>query len=152
MLIVTSLAYSLAKAEDADQKSDTIPSQEVVVIDKQFGLFSITDEGIKFTSAATVPLVEKQAYGWRLRVNTKQSQISVREEFELPVAPKTWGNIPDNAISNDRKTSTQKIALTPDRGYIENVWEVAPGDPVGNYVIRVFIDDKLAAKFEFKVK
>jgi hypothetical protein len=126
--------------------------QEVVVIGKQFGLFARTGEGVRFTPSTTVPLIENQSYGWGLRVDTKRSPLSVREELELPAAPKTWGpDVPGRTISEDGKTSSSTRSLTPDEGYLGYAWNVEIGDPEGNHVIRVFINDKFAAEFKFMV-
>jgi hypothetical protein len=37
------------------------------------------------------------------------------------------------------------------RGVIGHAWSVAPGDPAGRYVIRVFVEGRLAATFRFDV-
>jgi len=127
-------------------------SQPVVVLDKQFGLFSITNEHIRFVPSSSVPLIEDQVYGWRLRVNTERNVILVRDELELPLAPTTWGDaVAGRTISEDGRTSIMTRSLTPDEGYIFNMWTIAHGDPLGGHVVRVFIDDKPVATFHFTV-
>ena len=154
-LILTLFAVVIhSVAAESTPSISTQNSPEIEVIDKQFGLLQETDKGRILTPAATVPLIEDQAYGWRMKVKSEQTTLVVREELELPVAPKTWGD-PDPArvISDDGKTCVTTRSLTPDvEGCIQNVWFVAPDDPAGTYVIRVFIDSKLAATFEFIVQ
>ena len=126
------------------------------VVRAEFGLFNLPDSGKPaFVATRRVPLVPGQIYGWVVTVKPTQGEVTWREEFTLPGKPATWGGSDPNAsqtISSDRKTSVKEGKVVPDRGVIANTWTVAPGDPQGRYVIRVFIGNRLARTFEFDVK
>jgi len=128
----------------------------MAVVRAEFGLFNLPGSGKPaFVATRKVPLVPGQIYGWVVTVNPTQEEVSWREEFTLPGKPVTWGGPDPNAsqtISSDRKTSVKEGKVVPDRGVIANTWTVAPGDPQGRYVIRVFIGNRLARTFEFDVK
>lgn len=127
-----------------------------IVMSSEFGLFNLSDPSKpSFVPSASVPLVPGQAYGWFIRVRTDKAKIKWREEFTLPVKPTTWGAaepVGTRSISNDGQTSVTEREVSPDKGLIFNSWSVAPGDPKGKYMIRVFIDGSLAKAFEFEVK
>ncbi|QEI06706.1 hypothetical protein FXN63_13345 [Pigmentiphaga aceris] len=131
-----------------------IPTIEVVRT--EFGLFFPPGSTKKkFVSARTVPLVENQMYGWRVYLKPGVGKVRWREEFVLPVAPSTWGgSLPGvtQDVSSDGRTSIKEGTVSGQQGVIWNVWSVAPGDPTGKYVIRVFVEDKLVKTFEFNVE
>jgi len=120
----------------------------------QFGLFSIDDGKATFSPSKSVPLSTEQAYGWVVKLRTKQDKVKWREEFTLPAAPAIWGNTPASfrEISTDRKTSILEKEVSPDNGTIFNAWSVAPGDPTGRYTIRLTIEDADPIVFEFEVR
>lgn len=122
----------------------------------EFGLFNISDPSKpSFVPSAFVPLVPDQAYGWVIHVRTDKAKIKWREEFTLPVKPTTWGAVEpvgERSVSNDGRTSVTEREVIPDQGVIFNSWSVAPGDPKGSYIIRVFIEGSLAKTFKFEVK
>jgi hypothetical protein len=122
----------------------------------EFGLFNLSDpSNLRFAPSTSVPLVPGQAYGWIIRVRTEKAKIKWREEFTLPVKPRTWGvdeSVGTRSVSNDGRTSVTMREVSPDRGLIFNSWSVAPGDPKGRYSIRVFVEGYLAKAFEFEVQ
>jgi len=126
------------------------------VVSSDFGLFYPPDsEKLVFLPSRTVPLVPDQAYGWIIHLRTDKPKITWREEFVLPAKPATWGySEPADTrhISADGRTTITERTVTPEDGVISHVWTVAPGDPEGRYVIRVFVENSLAATFGFDVK
>jgi hypothetical protein len=150
-LVLTSPA---ALAALPDKVTQTSAATEV--IGGNFGLFNLSDPSKPaFVPATVVPLAPNQAYGWIIRLRTDKSKIKWREEFTLPVKPATWGDaepLGTRSVSNDGRTSVTEREVSPERGVIFNSWAVAPGDPKGRYVIRVFVEGSLAKTFEFKVR
>jgi hypothetical protein len=130
--------------------------RDIEVIRAEFGLFNPPETGKPpFVPSKTVPLTENQAYGWVILLKTTKARIKWREEFMLPSPPATWGSgelQSRQSISEDRRVSVIEREVEPDEGMIFNVWDVAPGDPAGRYVIRVIIDDTLERVFEFDVQ
>lgn len=156
VILLTCLVLTSPTALSAlpDKAAQTSAATEV--IGGNFGLFNFSDPSKPaFVPAIVVPLVPNQAYGWIIRLRTDKSKIKWREEFTLPVKPATWGDaepLGTRSVSNDGRTSVTEREVSPERGVIFNSWTVAPGDPKGRYVIRVFVEDSLAKTFEFEVR
>jgi len=123
------------------------------VLHADFGLFNAPESGRPlFVPAKVVPLTPYQGYGWIMRIRTDKPRIRWREEFTLPAKPDTWGDpepLGSRSVSTDGRVSITEREVSPDRGIIFNSWAVAPGDPKGRYVIRVFVEGFLARVFEF---
>ncbi len=126
------------------------------VISADFGVFNQPSSGKPaFVATTVVPLIPDQGYGWIVHLRTEKSKIRWREEFVLPVKPDTWGEqepIGTRSVSTDGRISITERVVSPDRGLIFNAWSVAPGDPKGKYLIRVFVEGALVKAFEFEVK
>ena len=131
---------------------EILAASDIAIRRAEFGIFKNSTVGAKFTVSRTVPLIVGQAYGWRIFLKTAKTSVHFREEFELPLAPETWGDPAGQSISTDRKLSVLERDVPATNGFIENMWSVAPGDPCGRYAIRVFIGESLAATFQFDVE
>ena len=157
ILLLVFCAVSLSGAAFAiasNQPVGVVTAPEV--IRAGFGLFNPPNSGKPiFVPAKVVPLIPNQGYGWVILLRTDKPKIKWREEFTLPAKPNTWGDpesVGSRSVSTDGRVSTTEREVSPDRGMIFNTWAVAPGDPKGRYVIRVFIEGSLAAVFEFDVQ
>ena len=141
-------------ASPSNRTDSTSNAYEVVRAD--FGLFNPPESGRPlFVPAKVVPLTPNQGYGWIMLLRTDKPKIKWREEFALPVKPDTWGDpepLGSRSVSTDGRVSITEREVSPDRGIILNSWAVAPGDPKGRYVIRVFVEGSLARVFEFDVQ
>lgn len=126
------------------------------IVRAEFGIFNQANSGKPtFAPTTTVPLTPNQGYGWIMVLRTTKPKIKWREEFTLPVKPDTWGDpepLGTRSVSTDGRTSVTEREVSPERGLIFNMWTVAPGDPKGRYVIRVFVEGSLAKVFEFDVQ
>ncbi|WP_146076095.1 hypothetical protein [Caldimonas caldifontis] len=126
------------------------------VVRAEFGIFNQPNSGKPaFVPATVVPLTPNQGYGWIMLLRTTKPKIRWREEFTLPAKPNTWGDpepLGTRSVSTDGRTSVTEREVSPDRGLIFNTWAVAPGDPKGRYVIRVFVEGSLVKVFEFDVQ
>jgi hypothetical protein len=68
------------------------------------------------------------------------------------VAPKTWGElVKGQTISRDGRTCVTEKTEVPKDGWIENTWPELGGDPLGDYLMTVYVDGKLARTFTFTV-
>ena len=165
--LVSGLALALAftlvpatgtvAAATASPDTATPAAAQPEVLDSAFGLFSLGGDGSPpFKPAAVVPLVEGQAYGWIIKLRTDSKQVRWREEFTLPAAPEAWNGATEagvkHTLSADSRVSVMERAVEPSGGLIFNSWSVAKGDPAGKYRIRVFVEGRLAASFEFDVR
>jgi|HubBroStandDraft_6_1064221.scaffolds.fasta_scaffold889084_2 hypothetical protein len=134
-------------------QTQLVAASEVEIDRAEFGLFKDATRQADFTQTDVVPLVIGQFYGWRIFLKTSDKTVRVREEFELPTAPKTWGNAtPGQTVSPDRTISTIDRYEPVVGGLIERRWGVAQGDPAGAYTIRVVVEGSPAVTFQFTVK
>jgi len=104
-----------------------------------------------------VPLVPGSVcYGWRIKVSSSIKLVALREEFTLPAEPIWWSGENDefttNRVIDKRRTSVTNEFITPDEGWVENIWCVVEGDPEGNYFMKVYFNDQFIKKFEFEVR
>ena len=128
----------------------------VEVLGAEFGLFNPPEPGKPlFVPTNRVPLIPDQAYGWVVTIRTNHEQVHWREEFTLPAEPRSWGDPDENGtqhVSLDHRTSVMEADAPIESGLISNQWAVVPGDPMGRYVIRVYVEGKLVRTFEFDVR
>jgi hypothetical protein len=120
-----------------------------------FGIIEINHNGeAEFVVTDRVPLIEGQFYGWVIKVGPQFAKVKWKEVFELPQAPQSWGPEETSGglvISRDRKVSVTEEEVFVEDGYIANYWNVVAGDPPGDYVMRVYVNDHLVETFRFKV-
>jgi len=120
-----------------------------------FGIIHLDEKGEKvFKPTNIVPLVVGQSYGWIISINPEREKVRWKEVFELPSSPDTWGSgeaSGEYVISEDRTVSVTEKEVSVRDGHIQNLWSVAQGDPSGDYVIKVYVDDILRSTFNFKV-
>jgi hypothetical protein len=120
-----------------------------------FGIIEININGeAEFVVTDRVPLIEGQFYGWVIKVGPQFAKVKWKEVFELPQAPQSWGaeeTSGDLVISEDRKVSVTEEEVFVEDGYIANYWNVVAGDPPGDYIMSVYVNDRLVETFRFKV-
>ena len=123
-----------------------VHGQETARFDIDRALFIVATKGLhgKWTARETdrVPLRPRDAcYGWRLHVSGNPlSELAWRAEFTLPAIP---GKDPTLLVTRKRER--------PQNGWIGHTWCVTKGDPAGEHVIRVYVQDSLARAFTFFV-
>ncbi len=154
---LSAIAFTLALALPAVSlaQSPAPSSAPAEIVNSAFGLFQVdANSQASFHATSVVPLIEKQSYGWVMRVKTDKATVHYREEFTLPAAPKTWGteSSPDIRVRGDQLTSVTERDVEPKNGVILNVWNVAAGDPSGHYVIKVTVDGAAVRQFDFDVR
>ncbi len=136
--------------------SNRDPLGEIEIVRSDFGLFSPPQSGKPaFQASRKVPLQEKQGYGWFVELKTTKPRIKWREELVVPTPPATWGiqgSTAQHSVSDDGRTLTTEREVVPNRGIIYNVWSVAPGDPKGPHVVRVYVEGKLVRTFDFETE
>jgi hypothetical protein len=144
------------QAGGAAATADAKAPAQVEVISAQFGVFGADGTGRRILlETARFPAVISAPYGWYIIFKTDKPTVVWREEFELPVAPPTWG--PGEAmgiytISPDRKTAVTERIIPTRLGFVANEWRYAPGDPIGAHAMRVYIDGQLIREFKFDIE
>jgi hypothetical protein len=129
---------------------------DVEVVAAQFGVFGADPSGRRtLFETDKFPALVAAPYGWFIVFKTDKPTVVWREEFELPVAPPTWG--PGEAlgifqVSPDRKTAVTERIIPTKLGFIANEWRYASGDPVGAHKMRVYIDGQLIREFSFDIE
>jgi hypothetical protein len=149
---VTGKAPSTVQAESAA----AFHPANVEVVAAQFGVFGADTAGRrmlyetdKFPGLVTAP------YGWFIVFKTDKPTVVWREEFELPVAPPTWGpgeTLGIFQVSPDRKTAVTERIVPTKLGFIANEWRFASGDPLGHHKMRIYIDGQLIREFGFDIE
>ena len=139
----------------AGMESARAPAK-IEVVSAQFGVFGTDDEGRRvLLETDRFPAVVSAPYGWYIVFKTDRPTVVWREEFELPVAPPSWG--PGEAmgiyvISPDRKTAVTERIIPTRLGFVANEWRYAPGDPIGAHAMRVYLDGQLVREFKFDIE
>jgi hypothetical protein len=134
----------------------TLVPANVDVLSAQFGLFGSDPQGRRVLfETDRFPAVTAAPYGWYVVFKTDKPTVIWREEFELPVAPPTWG--PGEAmgvfsVSPDRRTAVTERIIPTRVGFVSNEWRYAPGDPVGAHKMRVYLDGQLVKEFSFEIQ
>jgi hypothetical protein len=156
--LVAALIAGCAAPAPTQPASDTqaIKPATVEVVTAQFGVFGADPTGRRVLfETAKFPAIAAAPYGWYIIYKSDKPTVIWREEFELPVAPPTWG--PGEAmgiytISPDRKTAVTERIVPTRLGFIANEWRYAPGDPIGAHAMRVYIDGQLIKEFKFDIE
>lgn len=129
---------------------------QLEVVSAQFGVFGADESGRRILLETNrFPAVVSAPYGWYIIFKTDKPTVVWREEFELPIAPPTWG--PGEAmgiytISPDRKTAVTERIIPTRLGFVANEWRYAPGDPLGAHAMRVYLDGQLIREFRFDIE
>ena len=105
-------------------------------------------------STTLVPLLDGTCYDWHLRLGKVKGAVEVTEVYTLPAAPQSWGLSEGSltVLSEDQRTATTPLSLTPQDGWIASGWCVSAGDPEGDYTIEVRAGDKVLQTFAFEVR
>jgi hypothetical protein len=128
----------------------------VEVVDAQFGVFGADPAGRRMLyETDKFPGIVAAPFGWFILFKADKPTVVWREEFELPIAPPTWG--PGEAmgifqVSPDRKTAITERIVPTKIGFIANEWRYANGDPIGPHKMRVYIDGQLIREFSFDIE
>jgi hypothetical protein len=146
-----------AAADTAQSAADQVKTPaQIEVVSAQFGVFGSDESGRRLLlETDRFPAVVSAPYGWYIIFKTDKPTVVWREEFELPIAPPTWG--PGEAmgiyvISPDRKTAVTERIIPTRLGFVANEWRYAPGDPLGAHAMRVYIDGQLIREFKFAIE
>lgn len=162
LLLGLSLLFSLnAFAEEVKVETPTSltkteiakPDEELTVLKSTLGLINFEPTGKSvFTPTKTIPFIEKQAYGWIIKLNSNK-KIKWREEVTFPETPSlaliTSKKLKMNA---DGKTAVFEKEVTPNNGIIHHQWTISKDDIKGKYIVKIFAENKLLKSFEFNVK
>jgi hypothetical protein len=140
----------------AERNAAEFHPASVEVVAAQFGVFGADASGRRMLyETDKFPAIIAAPYGWYIMFKTDKPTVVWREEFELPIAPPTWG--PGEAmgifmVSPDRKTAVTERVIPTKLGFIANEWRYASGDPIGAHKMRIYIDGQLIREFTFDIE
>ena len=118
------------------------------VVSASFGTF---DANGVLTPASRIPLTQNLRFGWRICVETSRDELTWREDFRLPTAPKTWGVGPETTLSHDRRRAVTTREEAPLGGCLDNFWIMVEGDPRGSHSMIVDLEGVQVANFRFEI-
>ena len=121
----------------------------VVLTDKQGNQKVIQSNRVPFESTGS-------CYGWQLKLSGITGSVELREILQLPSKPKGgWPIVTDGSRkispSLDQKSATTERTLEIIDDWVSNMWCVADGDPLGIYLIDVYLNDRFIKTFKFDV-
>ena len=127
----------------------------VEVVNAEFGLFDVSNpKEPVFTPTRIVPHRQDQRYGWVIELRTRKRSLSVREEYLLPNRPRARsGDELDESlnIETPRRNQISQRQLVPMDGKIYGEWAIGSSEPAGHRHLQVFVENDVAASFEFEV-
>lgn len=136
-------------------RASVVPAR-IEVVSAQFGLFGADAQGRRILYETDhFPAVISAPYGWYVVFKAAQPTVVWREEFELPVAPPTWGpgeTLGVFTVSPDRRTAVTERIIPTRVGFVSNEWRYAPGDPIGAHKMRIYLDGQLVKEFSFEIQ
>lgn len=129
----------------------------VEILGAEFGIFDTSTPGeLAFEPTAVVPHRVGQRYGWVIEVRATRRSLAVREEYLLPTTAKaaTAGDALAESLNmpSQRRSQVSQRQLVPVDGRIIGEWEIGPHEPAGQRHLQVFIEDRLAASFQYRVE
>jgi len=156
---------ALLAARDANQPgarpgpmaaAGPIAKTPLEIVSAQFGVFGADTAGHRILFETNhFPAIVAAPYGWYIIYKSDKPTVVWREEFELPEPPPSWG--PGEmmgifTVSPDRRTAVTERIVPTRLGFIANEWRYAPGDPIGNHAMRLYIDGQLVREFKFEIE
>ena len=117
-------------------------------------LFAVDAQTEQRYPTATIPYRPNAiCYEWVLFFATEDRTVPVRETLELPAAPASWGDAPAQGarIESDGRRAVTVFSDSLADGQINRRWCLGEGDPLGPYLIRVQVGERLVEEIRFEV-
>ena len=92
-----------------------------------------------------VNLVVGNTYGWIMYVDGPEP-IQWKEEFILPSVPKVWDDKVATTNINVIEKTVEPFEIDG-KFYFANMWDVTEGDPSGEYIFNIYINDEKVKQF-----
>jgi hypothetical protein len=129
---------------------------DLVVKRVQFGTFASNASGDdEFVPGTEIPPEDGQGFGWVVELDTNRESVHWQEHLRLPQAPADWGDAssdPDVLIAADGRTAVaQGDDLLEDGTLTRSYWNLAVGDPAGDYEMDVAIEGRAIGHVTFHV-
>lgn len=91
-------------------------------------------------------------FRWSIAVDPVDRPVTITEIFDLPAAPRTWGDDPSRhqVSENGRRATTTRVQSTEDRA-LTTRWCIEEGDPTGIHRFRILHGARLLYDVEFEI-
>lgn len=149
---------AMAQTTSVEQVSSLPTIPELTLKQFRFGVLHDSDTATPKLEQTLVVTRGNAPFGWTISLDTNKSAVRWREEFTMPVPPKSWGSAKDATdvypmrLSADKRTATTERLVTVGRSELSHRWTLEPGDPAGLHTMRVWVEDVLVATVNFEVK
>ena len=125
--------------------------------------FGILDKEDNLTPTNRIPHRVGLEYAWKLAIYSREDKVRIKEVFDLPDGA-TWGgsaSVPDGmkvisdqySPNGNRRIDEFDLAIRKGCEETEFIqgYRVIESDPLGKYIISIFLDGQLIKEFAFQV-
>jgi hypothetical protein len=140
---------AFAAQEDCKKPETT----SVEIVKSRFGVIVEIGDSIKMLTVSKFPAIPSARYGWFLFYKTEKPQVVWREEIVAPAPIADWGEGEAEGlftVSSDRKSAVTERISSSEFPLIEHSWGIGPEDPLGLYVVTVYIDGIRVAQYQLE--
>lgn len=119
---------------------------------------STTADDLQSTCTTYTPFADlarntNTTHGWLIKIERIEKPILVQEVYTLP-EPARWGSKESpvsGMVLNNRTTCITTYKARKGTEYVGKSWGMYADDPLGEYRKVIFLDNKFAAEFRFRV-
>ena len=105
---------------------------------------------ISYIPTNEIVLDTNTTVGFMIQIQPAEKPLYGREFYVLPKAAR-WNTTKKQIVSMDHTTCVTDFYVPKGAKYIEDSWGMFADDPLGEYEIAIFLDNKMAADFKFHV-
>ena len=104
-----------------------------------------------FRPSSEVPFKKGLGFGWVMKVDSTESQVSVEEKFTLPKKNDTWTVDPETTQISDDGLSATTTEVHTYWDFLWRVWTLEEGDPDGPHAFALGVAGKPVAELKFTI-
>lgn len=135
------------------EKINLLFEEEVEVLGSKFGIVTDYQNDVpKLKETDTIILGDNVHFGWVVVTEEIDKNINWQEVIFFPEKPKDLIVTDATKISKNGKRAVTKKTSNLKDGLIYNSWALSKEDPLGEYKIEVYAEEKLLETFSFQVK
>ncbi len=152
-ILLLGVVLCISNKDFIEQKINLFFGEEIEVLGSKFGTVTGYRGNVpKLEETGTIILENNVHFGWVIATKTIDKNIAWKEVIIFPERPKDLIVTVATKVSEDgKKAITEKSSNLKD-GLLYNSWALTESDPLGEYKIKVYGEEKLLQEFKFKVK
>ena len=163
LISLTSIINSASNAAAIHTDFDTDPAlrlpplRETMVTDGWFYVgSSLADRyHASLIRSNSSVVYQGQSFGYRTMFSTAKSHVKIRTILRVPSKPENFpfkeNGIVLSKIGADKRSITVERSADSAGGSYAVFWDISTRDPVGDYELLYYVDDKLIANYRFRV-